>query len=116
VVLAVPLTDETEGRIGADELQVLSDDAYLINVARGGVRDQSALLDALERDRLAGAALDDFETEPLPADDPLWDREDALITPHVAGTTREYPHRIASLVHENVGRLAERRDPVNRVV
>jgi D-2-hydroxyacid dehydrogenase (NADP+) len=66
VVLAVPLTDATEGLIDADVFDAMPDDAYLVNVARGGVVDQSALVEALRADDVAGAALDVFETEPLP--------------------------------------------------
>jgi len=116
VALAVPLTDETDGLIGEAELAAMRDDAVLVNVARGPVVDQDALVDALEADELAGAALDVFEAEPLPEDSPLWDFEDVIITPHAAAATRDYPENIAALVRENDRRLAAGERLGNRVV
>ncbi|WP_276259577.1 D-2-hydroxyacid dehydrogenase [Haloglomus litoreum] len=114
VALAVPLTDETRHLVGAAELDAMRDDAYLVNVARGPVVDEAALVDALREGRLAGAALDVFEEEPLPEDSPLWDLENAILTPHCASITQDYPVDVAALVRENLGR-----DPdefTNRVV
>jgi D-2-hydroxyacid dehydrogenase (NADP+) len=116
VALAVPLTDETDGMIGAEEFETMRDDAVLINVARGPVVDQDALVDALRNDDLAGAALDVFESEPLPEDSPLWDFEDVVVTPHAAAATRDYPQNIAALVRENARRLAVADQLGNRVV
>ncbi|MFW5911818.1 MAG: D-2-hydroxyacid dehydrogenase [Halolamina sp.] len=104
VALAVPLTEDTQGLIGEAELAAMRDDAVLVNVARGGVVDQSALVAALEADTLGGAGLDVFETEPLPEDSPLWTMDDVIITPHAAAATRDYPNRMAALVRENVPR------------
>jgi D-2-hydroxyacid dehydrogenase (NADP+) len=115
VALAVPLTDDTEGMIGAAELDAMRDSAVLVNVARGAVVDQHALVDALHDDRLAGAALDVFETEPLPEDSPLWSMDEVIVTPHAAAATRDYADRIAALVRENVSRLAAGEPPANRV-
>ncbi|QLH84651.1 D-2-hydroxyacid dehydrogenase [Halosimplex pelagicum] len=116
VVLAVPLTDATRGLVGRDELAAMDDDAYLINVARGGVVDQSALVAALRDDEIAGAALDVFETEPLPADSPLWDFEDVIVSPHCAAYTRDYYRHVATVLEESVRRVGDGEDPVNRVV
>lgn len=116
VVLAVPLTDRTEGLFGAAELAAMREDAYLVNVARGPVADQSALVDALESGSIAGAALDVFETEPLPEESPLWGMENVVVTPHAAAATDEYPSRIAALVRENCRRLAAGESVANRVV
>ncbi|NHX36257.1 MULTISPECIES: D-2-hydroxyacid dehydrogenase [Halolamina] len=116
VALAVPLTDETEGLIGAEELARMRADAVLVNVARGGVVDQSALADALRADDLGGAALDVFETEPLPADSPLWDMDDVIVTPHSAAAHREYPDRMAALVRENLRRIDDGERLANGVV
>lgn len=116
VALAVPLTDRTTGLMGESEFEALRDDAYLVNVARGGVVDQSALVAALESETLAGAALDVFETEPLPADSPLWGMENVIVTPHTAAATREYYQRIASLVRENIRRLEDGEGLANQVV
>lgn len=116
VALAVPLTDETTGLIGEKELNALRGDAYFINVARGGVVDQSALVTALESESLAGAALDVFETEPLPADSPLWEMDNVIVTPHAAAANREYYQRVATLVRENIHRLEADESLANRVV
>lgn len=116
VVLTVPLTDETTDLVGESELAAMRTDAVLINVARGPVVDQSALVDALESGKLAGAALDVFEIEPLPAESPLWGMDDVIVTPHVAAATREYYRRIAALVEENVRRHATGETLANRVV
>ncbi|EMA38552.1 D-2-hydroxyacid dehydrogenase [Halococcus hamelinensis] len=116
VALAVPLTDRTSGLMARSEFEALRDDAYLINVARGAVVDQSALVAALRSDALAGAALDVFETEPLPAESPLWGMENVVVTPHTAAATHEYYRRIAALVRENVRRLNDEEGLANRVV
>jgi len=116
VVLAVPLTDATRGLVGPDELAAMDDDAYLVNVARGGVVDQPALVDALREDAIAGAALDVFETEPLPADSPLWGLDDVIVSPHCAAYTRDYYRHVAAIVEESVRRIAAGDGPVNRVV
>jgi D-2-hydroxyacid dehydrogenase (NADP+) len=115
VALSVPLTNRTEGLVGAAELARMRADAYLVNVARGGVVDQSALVTALEEGEIAGAALDVFETEPLPADSPLWAMDDVVVTPHASAATREYYERIAALVRENLRRLDAGEDLGNRV-
>ena len=116
VALAVPLTDETEGLIGAGELAAMRSDAVLINVARGPVVDEPALVDALASDAIGGAALDVFETEPLPPESPLWAMEEVIVTPHIAAATREYHRRIAALVRENARRHAAGESFTNRVV
>lgn len=85
VAVAVPLTPATEGLIGAAELRRMKPSARLVNVARGAVVDQQALIDALETGEIAGAALDVFEEEPLPEDSPLWDLPDVIVTPHMSG-------------------------------
>jgi D-2-hydroxyacid dehydrogenase (NADP+) len=116
VALAVPLTDGTTGLIDAAALEAMRSDAYLLNVARGPVVDQDALVDALDDGVVAGAALDVFETEPLPSESPLWDREDVIVTPHAAGMTDDYADRVATIVRENLRRLASGESPANRVV
>lgn len=116
VALAVPLTDDTEGLLGGPEFDAMRDDAVLVNVARGGVVDQDALVAALRDGGLAGAALDVFETEPLPEDSPLWDMDEVVVTPHAAAANRDYPNRMATLVRENVRRLADGDRLANLVV
>lgn len=83
----------------------MREDAYLIDVARGQVVDEGALGQALQAGTIGGAALDVFETEPLPEDSPLWDLEDVIVTPHVAPAVRSYYEDIAELVRTNVGRI-----------
>lgn len=92
-IVIVPLTSETRGLVGPEALSVLDDDAILVNVARGPVVDTDALLDALDSGGLRSACLDVFDEEPLPAKSPLWDRDDVLITPHVAGWSEKLPGR-----------------------
>ena len=116
VALTVPLTDETEGMIGAEEFAAMREDAYLVNVARGPVVNQDALVTALDDGEIAGAALDVFEEEPLPEESPLWDFDDVLITPHVAAAEIDYYRHIAGLVSKNVDRLAAGEDWYNRIV
>ena len=89
VVLACPLTAETRGLIGPPQLAQMRDSAYLINVARGPVVQEAALIEVLQTSRLAGAALDVFDAQPLPEDHPYWRMEQVLITPHVAGVTED---------------------------
>ncbi len=116
VVLCVPLTEGTRDLIGESELRAMEDDAYLVNVARGGVVEEDALSDAIETGDIAGAALDVFETEPLPAESPFWDLDDVIVTPHAAVANREFYLDIAALVRENLGRLEAGEEPKNRVV
>lgn len=115
VVVTLPLTEDTEGMFGPEEFTVMRDDAFFINVGRGPVVEQDALVSALENGALAGAALDVFEAEPLPADSPLWDMEDVLITPHASAANREYHVDIAALVRANVQHAIAGEGFVNRV-
>ncbi|WP_276255370.1 D-2-hydroxyacid dehydrogenase [Halomontanus rarus] len=116
VVATVPLTPATEGLFDAEAFAAMREDAYFVNVARGGVVDQAALVDALEAGDIAGAALDVFETEPLPETSPLWDLEDVIVTPHCAAYTRDYYRDVADIVRENLERCAGDGDFRNRVV
>jgi len=116
VVLAVPLTEETRGMVDADVLAAMRGDAYLVNVARGPVVDEGALVEALRDGTVAGAALDVFETEPLPEDSPLWDLEDVIVSPHCSAFTRDYYRHVATIVRESVHRVTDGEDPANRVL
>ena len=116
VVLTVPLTPETAGLIDADALAAMDEDAYLINVARGGVLEEDALVDALEAGTIAGAALDVFETEPLPERSPFWELEDVIVTPHCGSAMAQYYRRVGAIVAESTRRVRAGEDPVNRVV
>jgi phosphoglycerate dehydrogenase-like enzyme len=105
VALTSPLTPETEGLIGAAELAAMRPQSYMINVARGRVVDEPALIDALERGVIAGAGLDTFYDEPLPPSSPLWRMPQVLITPHTAGETRRYEENVIDILLDNLGRL-----------
>lgn len=89
VILAVPATSETEGMIGAAELAAMKSDAVIVNIARGSVIDQPALVDALEKKAIGAAFLDVTSPEPLPADHPLWALENAHITMHLSGRAQD---------------------------
>lgn len=104
VVIAVPLTPETEGLIGEEELRAMKPNAYLVNVARGRIVVEAALIRALQEGWIAGAGLDVFEREPLPLDSPLWDLENVILSPHVAGFTIHYDERATDLFAENLRR------------
>ncbi|NJN81435.1 MAG: D-2-hydroxyacid dehydrogenase [Caldilineaceae bacterium] len=117
LVLACPLTPETEKLIGAKELAAMKPTAYLINVARGGVVDEAALIHALQEQSIAGAGLDVTIQEPLPADSPLWTMDNVILTPHTAGETRRYEENVIDILVENIGRLAEGENPLqNQIV
>ena len=105
VVLAVPTTAATRGMIGREQLSHMKPESYLINVGRGPLIDEAALIEVLRQRKIAGAALDVFEKEPLPADSPFWDLEDVLITPHTAGMTTKLWERHYSLFSENLHRF-----------
>lgn len=102
VVIALPLTTATFHFIGEAELQAMKPTAYLVNIARGSLVDEAALVRALREGWIAGAGLDVFEQEPLPGDSPLWDLENALISPHVAGFTPHYDERVTALFAQNL--------------
>jgi phosphoglycerate dehydrogenase-like enzyme len=102
VALACPLTPETERLIDAAALAAMKPSAYLINVARGRVVDEPALIAALQDGRIAAAALDVTVEEPLPAASPLWSMPNALITPHTAGETRAYEDNVIDILLENL--------------
>lgn len=115
LVLTCPLTDETRGMIDAAAFAALKPGAVLVNVSRGGIADEDAMLAALRAGRLAGAALDVFDTEPLPPDSPLWHEPGVLITPHVAGFSPDYEGQILDLVTQNLRRFLGGRPLLNEV-
>jgi D-2-hydroxyacid dehydrogenase (NADP+) len=105
VALTCPLTPETENLIDAKALAAMKSSACLVNVARGKVVNESALIAALSEKRIAGAALDCVWEEPLPATSRLWSMPNVLITPHTAGETRRYEDNVIDLLLENLERL-----------
>jgi phosphoglycerate dehydrogenase-like enzyme len=104
LVLAVPHTPDTEKMIGAAELALLPQGAYFINIARGAVVDEPALIESLRSGHLSGAALDVFAEEPLPPSSPLWEMPNVLISPHSASTSDRENGRITELFCENLRR------------
>ena len=105
VVVACPLNDLTSGLIGEAELATLPPHAVVVNAARGGIVDTDALVSALQSSGIRGAALDVTDPEPLPADHPLWDLENCLITPHTGGHTPKHWERLADILADNVAAL-----------
>src|SRR5574341_1319381 len=115
VALTVPLTPETRGLIGEKELRRMKREAVLINVARGEVVDEAALVDALQGGVIGGAALDVFAKEPLPPDSPLWRLPNVIISPHVSGFTPHYDERAMALFAENLRRYVDGKSLLNAV-
>jgi phosphoglycerate dehydrogenase-like enzyme len=115
VVVAAPQTAETRGMIGAAELDAMRPDAVLINVSRGKLVDEDALVAALRAGTVRGAALDVFAHEPLSPDSPLWDLPDVLITPHTAGFRSDHWDAATALFAENLRRFEEGEALVNVV-
>jgi phosphoglycerate dehydrogenase-like enzyme len=106
IALACPLTEQTHSLFDTEVFGTLHPDSVLVNIARGSVVDTDALVSALRRNHIGGAALDVTDPEPLPEEHPLWGFDNVLITPHNAGHTPEYYERLADIVAENV-RTAE---------
>jgi len=104
VVVATPLTPLTRGLIGSEALRAMRRDAYLLNIARGEVVQEKALIAALREGQIAGAALDVFEQEPLPAGHPFYELDNVIITPHMAAMTPNYNQRLTALFGENLQR------------
>lgn len=102
LVVLVPLTPATRRMVDAGVLAAMKPDAILVNLARGPVVDEAALIEALRAGRIAGAGLDVFEVEPLPADSPLWDMPNVVVTPRVGGMSDTYALQALPLVEENL--------------
>jgi len=106
VVIFTPLTDETRGQFGRAEFEAMKPGAVLVNLGRGGIVDEQAMLDALVSGRLRGAGSDVFAEEPLPADSPLWEAPNLLISPHLGGDDVDSPRRLVDQWVENTRRFA----------
>jgi glyoxylate/hydroxypyruvate reductase A len=103
VVVTVPLTPETRGLIGAHELAAMRPSAWLINIARGPIVDEAALVTALRAKRFGGAVLDVFDQEPLPVDHPFWAMPNVVLTPHISGPST--PDEISPIFNDNLQRF-----------
>jgi phosphoglycerate dehydrogenase-like enzyme len=115
VMLACPKTPETYHLIGSEELAIMRQTAYLVNVTRGGIIDEDALGDALRNGEIAGAGLDVTEIEPPPPDSPLWDAPNLIITPHRAGSSQHRPRKTFEFFCENLERYLKG-EPLRNVV
>jgi phosphoglycerate dehydrogenase-like enzyme len=115
VVITAPLTPETRGMFGVSELRAMKPSAYLINIGRGGTVQTEALVQALREGWIAGAGLDVVDPEPLPADSPLWDLPNVILTGHYSGRTPHYMERALLIFWDNLQRYKEGR-PLRNVV
>ncbi|MEF8841065.1 MAG: NAD(P)-dependent oxidoreductase [Haloarculaceae archaeon] len=115
VTLHVRLSEETRDMIGTEELGLMKESAFVVNTARGGLIDEDALVEALDAGEVAGAALDVFETEPLPGGHPLLDREDVTLSPHTAGSTRDAVSNGSKLVVEGLLSIIDGEEPSHEV-
>ncbi len=115
VLLCTPVTPATTGIINKDRLKKMKPEAYVINVGRGPLIDEPALIEALGNRRIAGAALDVFEEEPLPPDSPFWSLDNVLITPHTAAVTERLWERHYQLIVENLKRFLAGQPLLNQV-
>ena len=115
LVITVPMTDSTRQLISEDILDAMKFTAVLISLSRGAVVDEKALITALSSGKIAGAALDVFETEPLPSSSPLWQLDNVVITPHISGFTRDYHDKAALVFKANLRRYLENRPLLNEL-
>jgi len=116
-IIVVPLTPDTRGMVGAEVLSAMKPTAFLLNLARGAVVDEKALIQALESGTIAGAALDVFNEVPLPQSHPFWKMRNVIVTPHVGGTSVSYVRQVLPIFRENLRRYlgGERQKLINRV-
>jgi phosphoglycerate dehydrogenase-like enzyme len=115
VVIAAPHTPETYKFFRRDQFEAMKPSAYLINIGRGAIVDLSDLVAALRAKRIAGAALDVFETEPLPAESPLWTMPNVIITPHIAAASVHIAERHLQTLLENIRRFVAGQELLTRV-
>jgi phosphoglycerate dehydrogenase-like enzyme len=115
LVVTVPLTDQTRQMIGKRELEMLGPNGWIINIARGAIIDEPALVAALQDGTIGGAALDTFEQEPLPPDNPLWGLPNLIISPHHSGSSPRTMDRVLGLFAENLRRYIDKQELINVV-
>jgi len=113
VVVVAPMTDASKHLINEDVLRAMKKTAVLINVARGGLVDEAALISALAAEHIGGAALDVFEEEPLPTTSPLWNLDNVILSPHIAGFSARYHEKAAQLFIDNLELYLEKRPLLN---
>jgi len=115
IVVVLPLTDETHHLIGEKEFNMMKKKPYFFNIGRGAVVDEKALINALKEGKIRGAGIDVFEDEPLPSDSPLWEMENVLVTPHIAGLFPNYWEEPTNLFIENFKRYINGKELINVV-
>ena len=115
VVLITPLTPETRGLFGAEQFSAMKSSARFINLGRGELVDEDALLEALQGGQIAGAGLDVFCTEPLPAESPFWDLDNVIVSPHISGDYQGHQEAMAEIFLENFERFRDGRELLNQI-
>jgi D-2-hydroxyacid dehydrogenase (NADP+) len=115
VIVAAPLTAETKGMIGIEEFKAMKKTAHIINIARGPIINESAMIRALKEGWIAGAGLDVFEVEPLPPDNELWVMPNVIISPHSSGVSEMQPYRLVALVCDNLRRYINHQPLLNLI-
>ncbi len=115
LAVAAPLTAATRGAISREVISRMKPTAWIMNIGRGAIVDEPAMIDALQAKRIAGAALDVFTTEPLPKESPLWALENVIITPHHSGSSPRAGERTLKLFAENLRRYKAGEPLINRV-
>jgi phosphoglycerate dehydrogenase-like enzyme len=115
VVLATPLNQDTYHLMGTEEFKKMKNTAIFINISRGNTVDESALIKALEKKQIAGAILDVFQVEPLPASSPLWKMENVLVTPHGAGPTSNTEQKTIQIIFENITKYINGQELINEI-
>jgi len=117
-VLLIPSSERNRGIFNLQLLSAMKPTAYLVNLGRGDVLDEAALIEVLKENRIAGAALDVFDEEPLPVDHPFWTIDNIIITPHLGGMFDEYPRRALPIIVENMRRFlaGDTKNMINRVM
>lgn len=115
VCVALPLTPDTRDIFHKERFACMKDGAYFVNVGRGELVDESALIDALQSGHLAGAALDVFATEPLPTDSPLWEMSNVIVTPHSSGASASAGLRSEKIFVDNIGKYLSGQPLINEV-
>ncbi len=115
VVIAAPRTPQTERMIGKPQFEAMKEGAVLVNISRGALVDEATLVEALQGNKLKGAALDVFEREPLPEESPLWAMPNVLITPHISGSNPHYDRRVTDLFCDNLARYLRGEQLRNKV-
>lgn len=115
LVISAPITPQTRGMVGREQINLMKDGSYLIAVSRGGIVDEPALIEALTSGKLAAAGLDVQATEPMPPTDPLWEAPNVLLTPHDSGASKLTTDLVWSIFFENVGRFVKGQELTNTV-